>query len=552
MFEKKARSLPIAVGTAGLLLVGGGVAYWLLADKGWIGNSLPVGTNVLPQETLASVSVSTNRSQWQQLQQFGTSETQLAFQRSLTDLQDRYLTRNGFNYEEDIRPWVGDEVTVAFLPMTKQPSGLPVQQATVWVLPIENPERARQALENPKFSQAGQPQRTYRGLNIQEIQGSPPYSATVIDNRLVVMASTPQAIEQVIDTYRGSDSLAETPGYKRALDTIKAGQSFARVYVNLPAAAATAIANSGRSLSSETSARIQETQGLGSTVVLEPDGIRFKSISWLKPNSQRKLPVENSSGKLANRLPGSTLVMASGDDFQEFWQQYSQGSESQLVVPFNPKRFQASVQSATGMDFEKDFVDWMDGEFALALLPAPGQTQGAGLVLMAQTGDRRAAERSLQQLDEVMGSKFNLNVSQSKIGNQTLTTWKVPPGLSVASHGWLDRNTAFLTLGAPVESTIVPQPKTALASTDLFQAATDSNLDANSGRFFVDMARTQTLLDSSPLLPKLPPDARQFATAIRAIGVTAAVKSERSTRYDVVVELEKAGNSQADTSLMRQ
>lgn len=552
MFEKKARSLPIAVGAAGLLLAGGGAAYWLLADKGWIGNSLPVGTNVLPQETLASVSLSTNRSQWQQLQKFGTSETQLAFQRSLTDLQDRYLTRNGFNYEEDIQPWVGDEVTVAFLPMTKQPAGLPIQQATVWVLPIENPERARQALENPKFSQAGQPQRTYRGLNIQEIQGSPPYSATVIDNRLVVMASTPQTMEQVIDTYRGNDSLAETPGYKRALDTIKAGQSFARVYVNLPAAAATAIANSGRSLSSETSARIQETQGLGSTVVLEPDGIRFKSISWLKPNSQRKLPVENSSGKLANRLPGSTLVMASGDDFQEFWQQYSQGSESQLVVPFNPKRFQASVQSATGMDFEKDFVGWMDGEFALALLPAPGQTQGAGLVLMAQTGDRRAAERSLQRLDEVMGSKFNLNVSQSKIDNQTLTTWKVPPGLSVASHGWLDQNTAFLTLGAPVESAIVPQPKTALANTDLFQAATDSNLDANSGRFFVDMARTQTLLDSSPLLPKLPPDARQFATAIRAIGVTAAVKSERSTRYDVVVELEKAGNSQADTSFMRQ
>jgi len=551
MFEKKARSLPVALGAAGLLLVGGGAAYWLFTQQGWIGSSLPVGVNVLPQETLASISVSTNPNQWQELQEFGTSETQLAFQRSLTDLQNRYLTRHGFNYEADIQPWVGDEVTVAFLPMT-QPPGLPAQQATVWVLPIENPARARQTLENPKFSQAGQPQRTYRGLTIQEIQGSPPYSATVIDDRLVVMASTPEAMEQVIDTYRGSDSLAETPGYKRALDTIKAGQSFARVYVNLPAAAAMAIANSGRSLSPETSARIQETQGLGSTVVLESDGIRFKSISWLKPNSKRKLPVENSAGNLAKRLPDSTLVMASGDNFQEFWQQYSQGSESQLVVPFNPQRFQASVQSATGMNFEQDFVDWMDGEFALALLPTPGQPRGAGLVLLAQTGDRRSAERSLQQLDEVMGRKFNLTVSQSKVGDQTLTTWKVPPGLPVASHGWLDRNTAFLTVGAPVESTIVPQPKTALASAALFQAATDSNLDANSGRFFVDMTRTQTLLDSSPLLPKLPPSARMFTTAIRAIGVTTAVKSERSTRYDVVVELEKAGNSQADTSFMRQ
>lgn len=540
MMDKKPRSLLLTLGAAGLLIVGGGTAYFLQRNAA---GTIPVGAEILPQEALLSVSVSTHPSQWRKLQEFGTSETQLAFQQSLGDLQTRYLTGNGFNYQEDIQPWVGDEATITFLPATDQSSTLGTQQSVVWVLPIENVEQARQTLES-KRSQGGKIiERTYKDLKIQEVQGtSQGYSLAVLD-RLLVLASTPKAMDQVVDTYRGEASLASTPGYRSALGEINAHQPFARMYVNLPAAASTAIAGSGRRISPETTARIQETQGLGSTVLLEADSIRFKSISWFKPNSKRKLPVENNANDLPSRLPENTLMMASGSSFQQVWQEYVQGSESQLLVPFNPNQFQASVQAATGMNFAEDFVDWMDGEFALALLPSQGTSQGVGLVLMAQTSDRDRADRALTRLDSVMRDKFNLNVSESKIDNNTLTTWKVPPGLPVASHGWLG-NVAFLTLGAPIEGAIVPQPKAALTDATLFQAATRSDLNRHSGSFFVDMAQTQTLLDSSPLLPKLTPDLQKFATAIRAIGVTVAVKNARTTRYDVLVELQRASNSQ--------
>lgn len=539
MIDKKPRSLLLTLGAAGLLIVGGGTAYFLQRNAA---GTIPVGAEILPQEALLSVSVSTNPSQWRKLQEFGTSETQLAFQQSLSDLQTRYLTGNGFNYQEDIQPWVGDEATITFLP-AKQSSTLGTQQSVVWVLPIENVEQAHQTLES-KRSQGGKiTERTYKGLKIQEVQGtSQGYSAAVLD-RLLVLASTPKVMDQVVDTYRGEASLASTPGYRAALGEINAYQPFARMYINLPAAASRAIAGSGRQISPETTARIQETQGLGSTVLLEADSIRFKSISWFKPNSKRKLPVENNAKDLPSRLPENTLMMASGSSFQQVWQEYVQGSESQLLVPFNPNQFQASVQAATGMNFAEDFVDWMDGEFALALLPSEGTSQGVGLVLMAQTSDRDRAERALTRLDSVMRDKFNLNVSESKVDKNALITWKVPPGLPVASHGWLD-NVAFLTLGAPIEGAIVPQPKAALTNAALFQAATRSDLNRHSGSFFVDMAQTQTLLDSSPLLPKLTPDLRKFATAIRAIGVTVAVKNARTTRYDVLVKLQRASDPQ--------
>jgi hypothetical protein len=125
------------------------------------------------------------------------------------------------------------------------------------------------------------------------------------------------------------------------------------------------------------------------------------------------------------------------------------------------------------------------------------------------------------------------------MGNQALTTWKVPPGLPVASHGWLEDNVAFLTLGAPVANTILPQPQKTLASRDLFQQVTRSKLNPNNGHFFVDMPRILNLMDSSPLLPKLSPNVSKFAEAIQAIGVTAAVRNNWSTRYDIQVVLKK-------------
>ncbi len=531
---KKPRSLLLTLGVAGLVILGGSIAYFLIR-RGAVG-AIPVGAEILPQESLLSVSVSTSPNQWSKFQDLGTAETQQALQQRFNDLRTRYLTDNGLNYPQDIQPWIGDEATVAILPATGQ-SASSGQQSMVWVLPIENLNRARQTLS--QRSQTGQPTRTYKGLEIQELQGqSSQVSATVLDNRLFVLASTPSAMNQVVDTYRGGASLVKTPGFKAALGEIKASQPFARIYVNLPTSALQAIADSGRQTSAEAKARIQDTQGLGSTILLEANSIRLKSISWLKPNSERKLQAKNNPGDLLNRLPENTVMMASGGSFQQIWQEYAQGTESQAVVPFNPNQFQARVQTATGMNFNQDFVEWMDGEFALALLPTSAQTsQGVGLVLIAQTSDRKAADRSLAQLDSVMRSRFNLNVSESKVGNQPLTTWKVPPGLPVASHGWLEDDVAFLSLGAPVERAILPQPKTDLASTELFQTSTRSDLNRPSGYFFIDMARTQALLDSSPLLPKLAPSLRKFTTATHAIGVTTAIDGARTTRYDVLVEL---------------
>ena len=540
--EKKPRSLLLTLGGAVLLIAGGATAYWVLVQR-QSGGTIPAGVNLVPQQALMSISVSTSPKQWKKLEDFGTPETRQAVRQSLQDLESRFLAQNGYRYQTDVQPWVGDQITMAFLPLTAGSATLANQQSVVWILPIKDQNRARQALEQKHLGQTNKvAKRTYKGVEIQEVQGSnsQKYAMSVLDQRFLILTTIAPVINQVIDTYKGGASLAQTPRYTTALSAIQANQPFAQVYVNLPVAASQITANAGQKISPGTLASIEAAQGLSSTITLESEGMRFNSISWLKPGAQKKLRVENNAQGIEKRLPQNTLMMASGGNFKQFWQQYDQGTESKLVIPFNPDQFRASVQASTGMDFDQDFVSWMNGEFAAALVPAQENTfAGAGIILLAKTRDRTAAGKSFKQLDDAVRDRLNFSVTESKMGNQTLTTWKVPPGLPVASHGWLEDNVAFLTLGAPVANTILPQPQKTLASRDLFQQVTRSKLNPNNGHFFVDMPRILNLMDSSPLLPKLSPNVSKFAEAIQAIGVTAAVRNNWSTRYDIQVVLEK-------------
>lgn len=559
MIEKKKSSLLLTLGAAGLLIGGGIAAYWILIQRNELSGNMPVGANIIPQDALLTISVSTDSTQWQQLREFGTKQTQAELDKNLTQLRDRFLAGNGYNYQQDIQPWVGEEVTIAFLsPQTNSPTtnstpnppatASDKQQSVLMVLPIENRQAALQVLEKPKPLKQGKwIDRTYKGVEIKETQGVPSqnFSATVLDQRFLVVTDNPKATERAIDTYIGAASLAKTPGYTEALGKIEAQERFAQLYVNIPAAARVATANPGRRVSPQGLAQLQRNQGLATTVNLEPEGIRFKSISWLKPNSERVHVVENEAGKMQSRLPAETLMMISGGNLQQLWQDYVQGVQSNPLTPIPPQKLQAGVKSLTGLDLDRDLLSWMNGEFSLSVIPAAPkeglpENFALSLVFMVQTSDRSSAENSLQQLEQVMRSQYQFQVKEAKVGSQPVINWIAPYGTAIATRGWLDENVAFLTLGASVADRIVPKPPTTLASTLAFQKTVPSELSPNNGQFFLDVNPT---VKSLPL-PQFFPSQRTLVEAMRSVGVTTAVSDERSIRYDIFVSLKKAGKGE--------
>lgn len=577
MLKNKKPLLLITLGAA-ILLIGGTVtAYLLLRQRTLFLGDAPVGSQLIPQDALVTASISTDSAQWQQLRQYGTPETQAALDKQLTQLRDEFLTANGYNYEQDIKPWLGKTVMTAYLASrvptagTTQgqasPLGIPFfRQPDIIVLPIENPTQVRQLLDKPK-PQPGTPlvERTYKGIQIRETQRSKSqnYSATVL-GRFVVVTNNPKTTDRVIDTYKGAASVAATPGYTEELEKIKAQKPFAQLYLNMPVFAADLAANSKRSalafgnaegerssaslsLSPDQVAAGQQRQGVAATVSLEPQGMRFQGISWLKPNSTQKNEVENSISTLPRRLPADSLFMISGSNLSRLWQDYAQTAESNPLALIPPVNITAGLNGALGMSLEENFLPWMGSEFALALIPAspealtlPGNQQspplGAGVLLMVQASDRARAEQSLKQLDEVMATRYRFQVEQTQVRGQPVVSWTSPLAGVSATHGWLEGNVVFLTLGAPIASAIVPQPQTALPQSQLFQQTVPTQPNPNNGQFFLDVERTINS-GTMNLQQLFPPEQKMLAKAINAIGLTSAVSDKLSNRFDLFVQV---------------
>lgn len=536
---EKNKSLLLTLGAAGLLIGGGVTAYWVLSQQTLSGD-MPVGANIIPQDALLTVSVSTDSEQWQQLRQFGTKNTQAQLNKNLAQLRDYFLTANGYNYQKNIQPWVGEEVTIAFLPPqntpTKKSPAADKQQSLVMVLPIENAAAAKQALDN-RLKQGKWTNRNYQGVQIKETQGLPTqnYSTAVLD-QLLVVTDNPKATERAIDTYKGGASIIKTPGYTQALRKIKAPH-FAQVYVNIPAAARVAAINPARAFSPQR-LQLQNYQGLASTVSLESEGIRFKSISWLKQDSP---DIPAVAAGMQNRLPAETLMMISGANLQQLWQDYAQGAKSNPLAPLPPENLRGGVKSLTGLDLEQDLLKWM-GEFSLAVIPAApkgvdSEDFALSLLLMVETRDRALAEKALQQIDRVISRQYQFQIQKTQVAGKPVVNWISPFGTLTATHGWLDQDVAFLTLGAPIASRLLPNPTTTLASTQQFQKTLSSELKPTNGQFFLNVTPTIQALP----LPQFFPNQQIFLEAIRSIGLTSAKSDQRSTRYDIVVLLKKVG-----------
>jgi hypothetical protein len=565
--SQKRASKPTLLLTAGVaaLLVGGGTAalmYFL--NQGVAPGDMPVGANVVPQDAIAIISLTTDGEQWQKLREFGTPQSQAALDKYLVQTRDRLLTANNLNYEQDIKPWVGNEITFASLNSVAKssaqlplpgsspsvptpspnisPSALPAsslqnQQSTVVVLPIRDALKAKEILEKPR-SQAGTvTERVYQEVPIRETKSAQQsYSFAVLDGKLLVVTNDPKAMERAIDTYKGAPSLAAVPGYSQSLAKVKTAPTFGKLYINFPVAA---VAHP-RYFNPQAIAA-QQIQGVASNINLESEGIRFKSIYWLKPESQRQREVQNNARDIASRLPDDTLLMVSGGSFQRFWRDDSQGSMASLFMLINPQALEQGIQSTVKMDLQKDFLSWMDGEFSLALVATPENTEPTvipySFVLMVKAQDRRAAEASLKRLDQAMTDRYKLKVEESKVANQSVVNWSLPLAGPTVTHGWLDGDIAFLSLGAPLAPSLIPRPAQALADSDSFKKSVPTNPNPNNGHFYVNVERA-IAAKNLPML-QFPPGNRDLLAAIRYLGVTAADSDSRSVQFDILTVLHK-------------
>jgi Protein of unknown function (DUF3352) len=535
----KPKLLIPALGGAGLLIVGSiGAFVWLNSNRN-LKELMPTGTELIPQSALMTVSVSTDPTQWQKLRQLGTGQTQKMIADKLQAWQTQFFDDRGLDYSKDIQPWIGQQATLALIPISATTASAAKQPLQMWVLPIANLAAAQTVLA--RLGSTSLAKRTYKGVTIQQTgpQAAHPYAVTVVSSKFVVITSTGKLMEQAIDTQQGQPSLSQIARYPQALSQIEAGQPFAQIYLNLPTAIAQTTLTPTESSPLPSPSQALEYQGLVANLNLESQAIRMSSALWLNPISPGQLAQASGGEKIAQRLPSDSLSMFAIGNFQQVWQNYLQGSN----LPYSdlPRRLRDRFNTGTGLDFDREFTPWMTGEFGIALLPTKGKgLQNTGIVILAQASDQTRAEQSLAKLDQIVSDRLGWTVSKAKTDNGTLVTWKVPPNLPVANRGWLAGKTAFITFGGSITDQFVPQPKTSLASSSPFQTVTRSSLNAVSSQFFFNLPGMFAQLNRNPILPPPGSNLRKTTQGLTGIGITASSPTNWSSRYDIRLQFESA------------
>ncbi len=546
--KKKKPSLLLTFSAVAVLITGGIAAVWFFTQGKPLGRSLPTGATVIPQDAVFTVSLTTDVQQWDSLREFGTKQLQTELDRNLIALRDRFLSRYGFDFQQHVQPWVGDGVTFAVLAPQKSPEGSSPStndtainpQPLLVVLPIKNPQAGGKILTQMQTVSAKTwRDRTYGNVTIKEAtneNGEELVIAIVDGGKHLVMSDESQAINQVIDAQQQQTTINKLPGFADNFTKIASYQPFAQFYLNIPSSAQLIGGLPNRQLPAQVLGQLQNNQGLVATVSVEPEGIRLKAASWLKPNSRRTLAVENNAATMAKRVPAQTMMLWSGSNLRRLWTDYVATSKGNSLAPINPEQLRKDFKSLTNLELEQDFLSWMGGEFALSIVPASSNNDfRAALLFMVQVRDRPKAEAAMKKLDEAMSTQYQLKIEKTTVTNQELTRWFSPFGTLTASHGWMDNNVKFITMGAPITDIILPATPNPLAQTSLYQMAVPSPFNPGNSNFFLDVER---LAKNFPL-PLLFPYQQSLLAATSTIGISTSINDNHSIQYEALIRLRK-------------
>ncbi|MEA5464376.1 DUF3352 domain-containing protein [Leptothoe sp. PORK10 BA2] len=531
MVLKQRPPLLVTVSTAALLVLGGAAAYLGIGSRLSSGPKPPMGMELVPSDALMALTLTTDESQWTRLRQMGTPESQRGLDRWLVTWRDRIISANGYRFRTDIQPWLGEQVTLAFLPKSATSKGA---TEMVLVVPIADSSKAQEILSEPQegITWVG---RDYKGVSIQSITtaAGETYESTVLGSKWLVLASGTKGIEAVIDSSEGGVSMLNNDDYQQAFKHLNISSAMAQVYINVPVAASVFTGSD----------TLPEINGLVAAANLLPNGLDIEASTWLGPEDQPVYrDMVNAPAMAPSRLPADTVIMVSTSSIGPLWQALKDAERINGLLPVSSESLAKGLKTQTGLDIDNDILPWLGGEAAFGLLPPadddrPESTIPMGqLALVADVADRQAADVTWEQLNEVLVSRFRFDVEPLQINSQPVSKLVSFPGGIAMGHGWLDQDVTFFAMGPDILDQIAPRPDTSLRTNRAFKTLLDTSPQDNSGYFFVDVERLTELQGTLPF-PILPDGL--FFSALRSLGVTTRVQDERSLSYDIFVELPK-------------
>ncbi|MEG3861902.1 DUF3352 domain-containing protein [Microcoleus sp. herbarium12] len=551
----------LIAGVLALLALSAGGFYWLSTKTPL--NLLAGGPTTTPtaavfvsKQSPVLVSMLVNPDRLEALRQiFASPEERSRSHAEFEQIKKSFLANTGLDYSRDIQPWIGDEITLALTNPDFDARELNNGKQTGFLLAVssQNVDRSQEFLTSywQKESRKDKTVQSevYKGVKIYYKESPitnpkkdsispfnplslpnsslPPSFATAAiggsydsgsNSSFVLFSNSPNLLQDAIDNVESASlNLNNNPNYQKALQQLTQGR-IALGFVNLPQLATKQ--NSQVYLNSLAVAIGVNRRGLLAQTAL---------VTSLEQTVSPKL---SAPVQALQYIPSASPFTVASTDLRNFWTDLSSAVSTNAEASKLADRAIADIQQNSGVNLPQDIFNWVQGEYALAVVPSSSNTPD-WIFAAEKSAD---AQKAIDKLDEIARSK-EYSIGNFTLRNQKITAWtqlttnqnygaenKGKSAIETEAKGvraTVGKYEIFTTSVEAMDAALKAAETGSLVANQDFQTSIEPLPPANDGYFYLDWPSSRAIWEKQiPLLRLIELSARPLFDHLRSLTVT--------------------------------
>lgn len=545
----------LATGAIAVFLIAAAGFYWIIAQSplsllGGGVETYPQATVFIPKQAPAAISLLVNPEKLDALRQLSVPIGKRRQSRlEWNELKTNLLAQTGLDYSLDIKPWLGEEITLAItsLDYDRNPQN-GVQPGYLLATATKDSELAKEFLQI-SLSQGAISEaidlvyEQYKGVNIISQRSlspgvEPSIWANAVVGDFVLFANRPEVLREAINNAQAVDlNLARASYYQTALKSIDLPR-IGLAYINLPSASAW--------LDKAAVPETADRQTLTVTLSVKRAGVAAETALIGVNNESDRTPVLSKPVNALSYLPRNNLVAIAGTDLADFWQKIQAGLNPQTPLAQLVNQIIANVETSLELNLAKDIFAWVKGEYALALV-SPSESNNLRWLFVAENTDKEDLDRAIAHLD-ALARQQGLSVGEFPVSDTNVTAWtrlktasksnSISLDAEVKGAHTLKNNYAILADSLETIATALDNHNSFLASSE-FQKIVASLPTENDGYVYVNYADGKPFIERElPIIKAIELAAQSLFAHLKAIALSSQGSQAGVRRATVVFELD--------------
>ncbi len=457
----------------------------------------------------------------------------------LNQIKNSVLANTNLDYEQDIKPWVGEEITVAVTSTDRDRDPSNGQQpGYLLAIATKDAQKSRDFVELlfTKKAIAGANLVIEESNGIRLLSNSPRlqsdnkesgFSGAVVGDDFVLFANHPQVLKEAVNNVQAPDlNLTTSSQYQQALTQLSA-RKVGLVFLNYP------------SLSGEKQLDLPTYESQTVALELNPQGLLAETtiVAGLDQEILPSTPTLAQPAKALQYLPAAVNLAISGVDLkalpnsnlQQFWAQVSPSLSITKLVESSL----AELQKNWELNLQNDIFSWVEGEYALGKLP-----NNDWIFVVEKTP---STVEGIEKLNAIASTK-ELSITSLPLENQKISTWTQLTPVANATessitlkakvqgvHTTVDNYEVFTTSIAAMEQVLKVNKNGALAANSQFIASTSALPQPNEGYVYIDWQENQAMIKRElPIISLLEVAGKPFFNNLRSLTISSYDNKEQS------------------------